>query len=202
MCEKIISDINCNTLLPNEEFINGFAYIYIFQLNKANGDTITQVFIREKEEDEIKFNIGQDGYYTLCQIVLPTVEGEGYYYMNGKFYKALREVELDEIVNVNPELSDLNISYYYYFQLCKLQKCYIQAAKSILDSRASINCNSNKISSEDIYKRDLIWSAMNTIKYLAENEQFEEAERLLERITTCNGLCNNLNSKCGCGCGN
>ena len=202
MCEKIISDINCNTLLPNEEFINGFAYIYIFQLNKANGDTITQVFIREKEEDEIKFNIGQDGYYTLCQIVLPTVEGEGYYYMNGKFYKALKEVELDEIVNVNPELSDLNISYYYYFQLCKLQKCYVQVAKSILDSRASLNCNSNKISSEDIYKRDLIWSAMNTIKYLAENEQFEEAERLLERITTCNGLCNNLNSKCGCGCGN
>jgi len=35
--------------------------------------------------------------------------------MNGKFYKALKEVELDEIVNVNPELSDLNISYYYYF---------------------------------------------------------------------------------------
>jgi hypothetical protein len=48
----------------------------------------------------------------------------------------------------------------------------------------------------------LLWSAINTIIYLAETEQFEEAERLLERITNCNGLCENNQSNCGCGCGN
>jgi hypothetical protein len=33
-------------------------------------------------------------------------------------------------------------------------------------------------------------------------EQFEEAERLLERVTGCNGLCDfdKLNT-CSCGCG-
>jgi len=53
-----------------------------------------------------------------------------------------------------------------------------------------------------LYKRDLLLSAINVISYLAEMEKFEEAERLLERITSCNGLCdyNDINLR-GCGCG-
>ena len=124
-----------------------------------------------------------------------------YYYKDGHFYKGLSEVELSELINVNPEISGLDISYYYYFQLCKLRKCYIKAAKAILDKKAPIRCDSKGVDHSDIYKRDLLWSAMNTIMYLAESEQFEEAERLLERITGCNGLCENTNSKCNCGCG-
>lgn len=202
ICDKIISDINCNTIVQNEEFRKGFVYVYILQLNKADGNTITQVFIREDEESEIKFNIGYDGFYTLCRLVVPNSASDSYYYYDGTFYKGLKEVELSELINVNPEISGLDISYYYYFQLCKLRKCYIKAAKSILDNRASIRCDSRGVSQSDIYKRDLLWSAINTIIYLAETEQFEEAERLLERITNCNGLCENNQSNCGCGCGN
>ena len=201
MCDKIISDNYCNTIVQNELFEEGFVYVYILQLNKANGDTITQVFIKTKAEEEIKFNIGLDGYYTLCKIVVPTTFNAMYYYKDERFYKGLSEVELSELVNVNPEISGLDISYYYYFQLCKLRKCYIKAAKAILDKRAPIRCDSKGVDYSDIYKRDLLWSAMNTIMYLAESEQFEEAERLLERITGCNGLCENTNSKCNCGCG-
>ena len=201
MCDKIISDNYCNTIVQNELFEEGFVYVYILQLNKANGDTITQVFIKTKAEEEIKFNIGLDGYYTLCKIVVPTTFNAMYYYKDERFYRGLSEVELSELVNVNPEISGLDISYYYYFQLCKLRKCYIKAAKAILDKRAPIRCDSKGVDHSDIYKRDLLWSAMNTIMYLAELEQFEEAERLLERITGCNGLCENTNSKCNCGCG-
>ena len=201
MCDKIISDNYCNTIVQNELFEEGFVYVYILQLNKANGDTITQVFIKTKAEEEIKFNIGLDGYYTLCKVVVPTTLNAMYYYKDGCFYKGLSEVELSELINVNPEISGLDISYYYYFQLCKLRKCYIKAAKAILDKRSPIRCDSKGVDYSDIYKRDLLWSAMNTIMYLAESEQFEEAERLLERITGCNGLCENTNSKCNCGCG-
>jgi hypothetical protein len=48
------------------------------------------------------------------------------------------------------------------------------------------------IDKELIYKRDLLWSALNVIKYMIEIDQYEEAERLLERIMGCNGLCNNV----------
>ena len=68
----------------------------------------------------------------------------------------------------------------------------------------SNQCSFNKASSEDIYKRDLVWSALKVIKLLVEKDNFEEAERLLERITGCNGLCNDpcyTNKPCGCGCG-
>jgi len=48
----------------------------------------------------------------------------------------------------------------------------------------------------------LLWSAINVITYLAETEQFEEAERLVERIMGCNGLCDSdEENSCGCGCG-
>lgn len=201
ICDKITSDIHCNTIVQNEPFKDGFVYVYILQLNKADGNTITQVFIKESAEEEIKFNIGLDGYYTMCRVIVPTTQDGMYYYKDGSFYKGFNEVELSELVNVNPEVSELDISYYYYFQLCRLRKCYIRAAKAILDNRASLRCDSKGVDPLDIYKRDLLWSAMNTITYLAEMGQFEEAERLLERITGCNGLCEDMDSKCGCGCG-
>ena len=204
-CDKITADINCNTIVQNEEFNPGFVYVYVLQLNKANGSTISQVFIREKAEEEIKFTIRQDGYYTLCKIIVPTDpnnQSTNYYYYEGDFYKNDKQVELAELININPEVSGLELAYYYYFQLCKLRRCYIAAAKSILDKRAPINCDSNMVSKADIYKRDLLLSAINVITYLAEMEQFEEAERLLERVTGCNGLCDSYEFKtCGCGCG-
>ena len=204
ICDKITADINCNTVVNNEYFDSDYVYIYILQLNKSDGKTITQTFFRTGADEEIKFTIGQDGYYTLCRVKVPLDESMPYHYKDGKFiYKDLKEVTLEELVNVNPEVSDLDITYYYYFQLCKLRKCYISLVNKILNNRVSIECNNNGVNSEDVYKRDLLLSAINVITYLAEMEQFEEAERLLERITGCNGLCDNDTSfnSCGCGCG-
>lgn len=203
ICDKIISDINCNTIVNNEEFESGYVYVYILQLNKANNKTSCQTFLRTSSDEQIKFTIGQDGYYTLCKLKVPTDTSMPYYYKNGKFtYKGLKEVSIYELLNINPEVSELEITYYYYFQLCKLRKCYVDIVNKILNDRANINCNNNGVDRGDIYKRDLLLSAINVITYLVEMEQFEEAERLLERITSCNGLCDDKSSNlCGCGCG-
>lgn len=205
ICDKITSDTNCNTIVQNEGFDPNYVYIYILQLNKSDGSTICQTFFRTKGEEEIKFTIGQDGYYTLCKLKIPLDEESPYYYKDEKFIKngtiTSEEVTLQELLGVNPEVSGIGITYYYYFQICKLRKCYIDAANKVLNERTSIECNNRGINSEDIYKRDLLWSAINVLMYLSENEQFEEAERLLEKIMSCNGLCENESKSCGCGCG-
>ena len=184
ICNKIISDKDCNTIVQNEGFDPEYIYVYLLQLNKTNNKTIGQTFFKTESDQDIKFTIGQDGYYTLCKLKVPLDISKPYYYKDGKFmYKGLREATLQEMLNVNPEVSQLDITYYYYFQLCKLRKCYVDIAKKIIDNRASVNCNNNGVDRKDIYKRDLLLSAINVITYLAEMEQFEEAERLLERIS-------------------
>ena len=53
------------------------------------------------------------------------------------------------------------------------------------------------------FARDLVWMAINVIKYLTECEQLAEVERIIETIKGCNGLCvsSDVTSKTsGCGC--
>lgn len=201
ICDKIISDKNCNTIIQNEEFNPQYMYVYILQLNKSDGSKVSQALYRTKESDELKFTIGLDGYYTICKIEVPLDTSMPYHYRDGKFmYKGLREAPLTELLSINPKVSKLKITYYYYFQLCNLRKCYIDAASKLINERTSIQCDTKGVDQQDIYKRDLLSSAVNVITYLAEMEQFEEAERVLERISGCNGLCSS-NNKCNCGCG-
>lgn len=234
-CNKIITDKYCNTIVTDESFSSYYIYVYILQLNKTDGTTQSQVFIKDNPDDEIKFTIGKDGFYTLCRLKIlrndlskeqfpdfmsleekfsemsddekqEFINNGVVFYKNGiYFYKKpkmsldnIKEVTIQELVQINHKLTNIDITYYYYFQICKLKNCFAKIAKSILDRRSGLKCES-KISSEDIYKRDLIWSALNTILYMAEQEQFEEASELLERIVGCNGLCEGEDySNCGC----
>ena len=203
ICDKIVTDNECNTIVRDEPFEVGYAYIYILQLNRANGKTINQTFVREFIEDEIKFTIGEDGFYTLCIIKIPTSEIYPYYYKKGKVYKNVEQISLQEVIETNPTISGLEINYLYYFQTCKLRNCFKKLALDILNSSVGNKCSFVK-NSEDIYKRDLVWSALKVIEILVEQDNFEEAERLLERIIGCNGLCVDTckqTKSCGCGCG-
>lgn len=196
-CDKIISDKNCN-LIVQEEFDIQYAYVYILQLNKTN-NIINQVFIKSSSEDQVIFDIKSDGFYTLMTIKVPLDMSNPYYYKDGKFYKNIQEVDIQELIESNPEYSKLDIQYDYYFQKCRLKQCYVNICQQIFDQRASIDCNSNGVDKNLIYKRDLILSTLNVIDYMVEIDQYEEAERLLERISGCNGLCTNNKNNCGCG---
>lgn len=202
-CYRIYANKNCQTIIENDNFNIGYAYVYILQRNKNNCTSITEVVIREHEDDPIVFNIGEDGYYLLCKLIVPIDITKPYYYFNGKFFKGTTEIQLQELIETNPEISQIEISYEHYFQICHLRQCYIDICQKIFNQQASIRCDiTNNIDKELIYKRDLIWSAINVIKYLVEQEQFAEAERLLEKISGCNGLCYHDESKgCGCCCG-
>lgn len=206
-CNKIIYDKNCNTIIQDDTYDNNYVFVYVLQLNQTTG-LITDIFIKTEENQEVVFKLGLDGFYTLVTFKIPKGEGTEYYYKDGKFYHFYDEIQLQTIIEINPNVSQIETIYDYYFQTCRLRKCYVDACYKIFDSVASINCNKSSLDKNLIYRRDLLWSALNVIKYMTEMDQFEEAERLLERIMGCNGICSNQKNDscntrnlCGCGCG-
>ena len=131
------------------------------------------------------------------------------YYSDGQYiYKYVdgvsKEVPLSEIVEFNPINTTLLKTEKDYVSICLLRKCYINLCQQIFNGRGFSAClNNNKVDSELTFKRDLVWMAINVVKYLTECEQLAEAERILESIQGCNGLCNSSNmtsSINGCGC--
>lgn len=197
-CDKIYSDINCNIIIQ-EDFNQQYVYVYILQQTKSDGKVNNQILIKDSKDKMIVFPTLSDGFYTLITLLVPLDESLPYYYKDGKFYKNVQEVSIQEIIEVNSEYSKITPIYDYYFQVCRLKKCYIKACQEIFNKTASIRCSNKNVDSFLIYKRDLIWSALNVIKYMTEFDQFEEAERLLEEITNCNGICpQDFNINCGC----
>ena len=207
-CKSVITyDMDCNTIVHDINFDENYAYIYVLQLNKSN-EVITQVAKRENIEDQVVFDIGQDGFYTLITIKVPRDTSKEYYYRDGKVYHINEEADLALLLELNPEVSGLIVTPEYYFQTCHLRKCYISICQQIFDQVHSLNCDKPSIDSNLIYKRDLLLSAINIIEFMAEWDQFKEAELLLERIMNCNGLCDMKCNKthkhsskpCNCGC--
>lgn len=226
-CDRIISDLNCNIIVQGDEFeyqINDqgefvldehgdkvplYAYVYILQLNKTNNQHVTQSFVKLHEDDIVLFSNKEDGYYTLCTIKLPLDSSQPYYYDSG-FYKndpatgQSEETTIGEIINLNPNFENsseevhLDISYDSYFSVCHLRKCFIKMCQEIFNSRATIRCET-RFKDSLTYNRDLVWAALNVIQYLVDFEQYGEAQRILERISGCNGLCKESEGgDCGC----
>ena len=130
----------------------------------------------------------------------------GGYFVSNKliYYKDIknncREVPISEILEIN------NIAYSFFkeiknfFSVCYLRKCYIALCQKIFNQRAFDRCFNNKVDTQLIYRRDLVWAALNVIQYMVDSNQLAEAERLLERINGCNGLCTDIDTGEDCGC--
>lgn len=199
-CDRIRIDRNCN-LIIEDEFDENFVNIYIIKHTRADGTVTSMVAIKEKESDTIICKFKLDGHYNICRIDVPLNKINPYYYKDGKFYKNIREVELKEIISVNPEVSKLNFDYEDYFCKCHLWNCYVKICQEIFDKRASFRCDTPNVDPALIYKRDLLNSVINVIDYMTNFGQWVEASRLLERVVGCNGLCNDeTNNTKSCGC--
>ena len=186
--------------IQNDSFNSDFVYVYIIQLNRINNPQ-NWVFIKTKQNEIFNLNLTEDGYYMIYKIIVPRDISKPCYYYSGKFYKGNDQIEIADLVELNTSFYELETAQYYYFQVDNSRECYKNYAKSIIDKKASIRCDSLEVNKEDIYKRDLVRSTLNVINYLVEDCEYDEAERLLERIMGCNGLCFQTNKKCSCGCG-
>ncbi len=199
-CNRITVDKDCNIIIDDNTYNCNYVQVFILKLTTTKGSNPTKTIIKDSRSKKVIFNSDGDGFYTICKLTIPVDEAQPYYYKDGKFYHNIQEVSLQEILNTKPEISGVEFEYIYYFSTCNLRKCFVKICQEIFDTASSI-CNKTGVDGSLTYKRDLIWSALNVIDYMIEIDQMEEAQRLLEEITGCNGLCSPQKSSSGCGCG-
>lgn len=167
-------------------------------------------------------DINKDGWFTVFGLIIPTknwyinnklLADKSYTYTiyteNGKYYKIVAGEEV-EITNIEdlllPNYTDSTIDRIEQdkVSIWFLRNCYINLCKQIFENRGFSRCwNKNTIDSELVYKRDLVWMAINVIKYLTEFEQLSEVQRIIQNINGCNGLCSQQDIpkySSGCGC--
>ena len=231
-CNIIVSDISTYLAEDFSGTVKGkFKYsdtvsIDVLQHNKTT-ETVYRdpVYTKHDTLQPINIPVEFDGWFDVIHLVLPSIEwfnreidkSEGsalglydlVYFSDGiDIYKYLdgnvSQVTIIEVLEVNPINTTVSKTNRDYVSICFLRKCYINLCQQIFEDRGFSRCwNKNKVDSELIYKRDLVWMAINVIKYLTECEQLAEVERIIETIQGCNGLCvsSNLTSKTnGCGC--
>lgn len=231
-CKIMVSDISTYLAEDFSGTVKGkFKYsdtvsIDVLQHNKTT-ETVYRdpVYTKHDTLQPINIPVEFDGWFDVIHLVLPSIEwfnreidkSEGsalglydlVYFSDGiDIYKYLdgnvSQVTIIEVLEVNPINTTVSKTNRDYVSICFLRKCYINLCQQIFEDRGFSRCwNKNKVDSELIYKRDLVWMAINVIKYLTECEQLAEVERIIETIQGCNGLCisSNLTSKTnGCGC--
>lgn len=172
-----------------------------------------------------------DGWYTVHYIIIPTKEwfenpnpemnqslygdliyytdGEYVYESNGSKIKDLSD--LVEIVHYSDNIStNIYCTTQEYVSIANLYQCYIDFCQTLMKNGCFSSC-SNKSSKDDetIFKRDLVWMAINVIDYLVDrhsktNPTLAEVQRIIELIHSCNGICsesvNQMINNYGCGC--
>jgi len=167
-------------------------------------------------EDKTIIPFKGDGLYKVIHIILPTYEWfleqedlseytNIYVYKDEKIYKVIND-ELEELSSLD-ELMELNFTEQvlaykdevFVFNMCGIKKCFYNIVRTILN-----NLCTDKCSKQDTLYRDLVWMAINCIQYCIDLGNFYEAQRILEKVTTCNGICHEVNimnvenTSCGC----
>ena len=219
------SEYNTNSMLNSFRYSDTVS-IDVLQHIKTDGTELQSGVItpHSGKTCPVTLPVEFDGWFKVHHIVIPTrewVEKElekeelsltklykyTYYSDGEKIYKIFNgkpyEASLEELVEINTEGTTISRVSKDYVSICFLRKCYINLCQQIFNSRAFDKCqNKNKVDSELVFKRDMVWMAINVIKYMTEFGQLHEVARLIERLTSCNGLCTNVvstkNSGCGC----
>lgn len=115
-------------------------------------------------------------------------------------------VESLELIERNPEGTSISVSCGTFVSICYLLHCYLSLCQAIFEDQGFSECFSRgEIDSNLIWRRDVVWMALNVIRYLTEFNRLQEVQRIIELIGGCNGLCKGwyehegLKPDCGCG---
>lgn len=200
-------------------------------LDSKENETFEQYSVVPHIDIDIdELTIDTDGLKRVDHYIVPTNEWLNYviergiesldsysvvYYFNlpdEQFYKyhlgEITKVEIDEITQVNTEDTTLIKGSLNIFQTCHLEECFYRICKYLLENMPCNDpCFSDKMKGfkEEILNRDIVWMALNVIKYCIEQQKFFKAQYIIEQMETCWGICRDLDNVSssnysGCGC--
>ena len=226
-CKIVVQDVSTYLAEDFSGIVKGkFKYSDTISIDVLqHNQTLKTIYTKHDTLKSVDIPIGFDGWFSLVHLVIPNIElfnkelekTEGsalglydivyfsdgidiYKYINGE----TSQVTIDDILEINTVNTTISRISRDFVSICFLRKCYINLCQQIFNDRGISKCwNKNKVNSELIYKRDLVWMAINVVKYLTQCEQLAEADRVIKTIQGCNGLCvstNLTNSTNGCGC--
>lgn len=226
-CKIVVQDVSTYLAEDFSGIVKGkFKYSDTISIDVLqHNQTLKTIYTKHDTLKSVDIPIGFDGQFSLVHLVIPNIEWfnkelektEGsalglydivyfsdgidiYKYINGE----TSQVTIDDILEINTVNTTISRISRDFVSICFLRKCYINLCQQIFNDRGISKCwNKNKVNSELIYKRDLVWMAINVVKYLTQCEQLAEADRVIKTIQGCNGLCistNLTNSTNGCGC--
>lgn len=226
-CKIVVQDVSTYLTEDFSGIVKGkFKYSDTISIDVLqHNQTLKTIYTKHDTLKSIDIPIEFDGWFSLVHLVIPNTEWfnkelektEGsalglydivyfsdgidiYKYINGE----TSQVTIDDILEINTVNTTISRISRDFVSICFLRKCCINLYQQIFNDRGISKCW-NKINSELIYKRDLVWMAINVVKYLTQCGQLAEADRVIKTIQGCNGLCvstnltNNTNG-CGCGC--
>jgi hypothetical protein len=147
------------------------------------------------------FNMPLDGVYKIIHCIIPTTKWlettsadpsavpSNIIYFDGKnFIFEKKIVSLDNFADlVDLEDSTIISSSKLTFNMCNMIECYNKTNQFIFDGLLG-GCRTNEIKGKE-YNRDLIFMGLNVIKYNLERGDYFTAQRTLDRLITCNSLC-------------
>lgn len=100
----------------------------------------------------------------------------------------------------------MNPVYWYtnkFFTVCRLNNCLIKLINNSVRNKIKNGCGLTCTNSEDQAQIDFLMETSFILKYLTERKRYEDAQRILNSLSRCGGLCNNEfnnnNTDCGCG---
>lgn len=227
--KDLTKDSEYNTLFGVPFSRENSKAIDVLVYNKTSGEKTLSPIISDNTEDTVYLDIPEDGWITLSHIILPSLEWvkqnednfkerpENYYIYctDGQaIYRYLRgtwnTVSIDVIAlqdnTVNTTMSRVDKD---YVSICFLKQCYVNLCQQIFDglcglgSNTNKGCFSNNIDKDLQTRRDLVWMGINVIKYMVQLNMLAEAERIIELLESCNGICSRSSSttkSSGCGC--
>ena len=162
-------------IIPNEEWLD-----YVIQMDPTSLDSYSLVYYFNKQDESF------------------------YKYHQGSSVK----VEPKEVFEVNTDTTTLIKTSVNTFQICHLEECFFKICLYLLENMPCTDpCFNDKMKGfvGEVLNRDIIWMAINVIKYCLQLEQYYRAQAILEQIETCWGICKQLNKNnssnySGCGC--
>lgn len=180
-------------------------HVAIERLLDYNSNILTTKTTPLMEDTTTEFELISDGMYVYQKLILPTEahEGEDYcYYEDGKIYLNGKVVEFDVIWKQKSE--NVNVFWFddVFFSIFNIVKCFIitenNRLNSIFDNGCKIQCTKNPYAAN----ADFLASAIFVLRYLIKQNNYIEAQTLLNRLQTCSGLCKDVRKslkECGCG---